>query len=69
VKAAVNSICLRTYLLFVFRLSLKAGAKVENLFLNGKCFLKFFKKKISSLFTPKPYQSINELPLFCGVQM
>ena len=26
----------------LFRLFLKAGAKVENLFLTGKCFLKFF---------------------------
>ena len=31
---------------FILRLCFKAGAKVENLFLNGKCFLKFFFRKI-----------------------
>jgi len=54
---------------FFFRLFLKAGAKVENLFLTGKCFLKFFLENFHSLFLLKPYQSFNELPLFCGVQM
>ena len=34
----------------LFRLFLKAGAKVENLFLTGKCFLKFFLRKFNSLF-------------------
>ena len=41
-----------------FRLFLKAGAKVENLFLTGKCFLKFFFKKISFLF------SSQNLPIY-----
>jgi hypothetical protein len=48
---------------FLFRLSLKAGAKVENLFLTGKCFLKFFLENFHSLFLLFIYQPINELSL------
>jgi len=55
--------------LFQYRLFLKAGAKVENLFLTGKCFLKFFLKLFFVSFLLKPYQSLNELSVFCGVQM
>ena len=55
--------------LFQYRLFLKAGAKVENLFQSGKCFLKFFLRKFTFLFPSKPYQSLNELSVFCGVQM
>ena len=54
---------------FLFRLCFKAGAKVENLFLTGKCFLKFFLRKFLFLFPSQLYQSINELSVFCGVQM
>ena len=36
-----------------FRLFLKAGAKVENLFLTGKCFLKFFFKENFFFFSSK----------------
>ena len=43
---------------FLFRLSLKAGAKVENLFLTGKCFLKFFFKEIFVSF------STSYLPIY-----
>jgi hypothetical protein len=49
-KTAVNSICLGTCLTYFFTLfnshcvSLKAGAKVQLLFLTGKNFLKFFLK-------------------------
>ena len=54
---------------FLFRLCCKAGAKVENLFQTGKCFLKFFLENFFSFFPSKPYQSFNELSVFCGVQM
>jgi len=53
----------------LFRLFLKAGAKVENLFLTGKCFLKFFFRKFYFPFLLLIYQSVNELSVFCGVQM
>ncbi|MFH6988013.1 hypothetical protein ACHRVW_09725, partial [Flavobacterium collinsii] len=43
---------------FSFRLYLKAGAKVENLFLNGKRFLKFFFKENFFSF------SLLSLPVF-----
>ncbi|WP_231632224.1 hypothetical protein, partial [Flavobacterium sp. KJJ] len=53
----------------LFRLCLKAGAKVENLFLTGKCFLKFFLRNFHSLFLLLVCQPVNELSVFCGVQM
>lgn len=53
--------------LFQSRLFLKAGAKVENFFLIGKCFFwSFLKEILLSFFLPKTYQSFNELPLFAG---
>ena len=49
---------------FFFRLFLKAGAKVENLFLTGKCFLKFFLKKFYFLFS---FFSITNLSMSSNV--
>ncbi len=40
------------FILLAFRLFLKAGAKVKNLFLTGKCFLKFFLEIFISFFPP-----------------
>jgi len=52
---------------FFFRLYLKAGAKVENLFLTGKCFLKFFFKKISFPFSLLNPASLSmNFPRFAG---
>jgi hypothetical protein len=48
---------------------LKAGAKVQLLFLTGKKFLKFFLEIFISIFFSFSYQYIKELCLFCGVQM
>ena len=52
----------------LFRLFLKAGAKVENLFLTGKCFLKFFLENLISFFPLKPTNLSMNFPMFCGVQ-
>jgi len=45
---------------FVFRLSLKAGAKVK-LLSNWQMFFEFFFEKFLFLFSTQLYQSINEL--------
>lgn len=55
--------------LFLFRLSLKAGAKLKLLFVSCKKNLKKFETFFSSLFSQFPSQYINELSVFCGVQM
>ncbi len=54
---------------FVFRLSLKAGAKLKLLFVSRKKNLKKFETFFSSLFFFFSCQSLNELSVFCGVQM
>jgi hypothetical protein len=54
---------------FVFRLSLKAGAKLKLLFVSCKKNLKFFLRFFQSRFLQFSSQSLNELSLFCGVQM
>ncbi|RKR09853.1 hypothetical protein C8C82_1814 [Flavobacterium sp. 81] len=50
----------------MFRLSLKAGAKVEKVSLTGKCFLKFFFKKISFLFNFIFTNLSMNFPCFAG---
>ena len=51
---------------FVFRLSLKAGAKLKLLFVSRKKNLKFFLEFFNPNFLSFPYQSLNELPRFAG---
>jgi len=61
-RLSIQYVYERVFLYFCcFDLFLKAGAKVENLFLTGKSFLKFFFRKISFPFYFFIYQSINEL--------
>jgi len=50
-------------------LSLKAGAKLKLLFVSRKKNLKNLKLFFSSLFFIFSCQSLNELSVFCGVQM
>lgn len=54
---------------FVFRLSLKAGAKLKLLFVSRKKNLKKFETFFSPHFLNFPHHSIKELSVFCGVQM
>ena len=51
---------------FLFRLSLKAGAKLKLLFVSRKKNLKNFETFFSSLFFSFSFQSLNELPCFAG---
>ncbi|MDR7212740.1 hypothetical protein J2W48_004708 [Flavobacterium piscis] len=47
----------------------QSGCKSRKLISNWQMFFEVFLRKFSLLFLLLIYQSINELSLFCGVQM
>jgi flagellin len=68
VKTAVNSICLRTCFNFVSLVS-QSGCKSRKLISNWQMFFEVFFRKFYFPFLLLIYQSVNELSVFCGVQM
>ncbi len=54
------------YSFLLSRLFLKAGAKIENLFQNGKCFLKFFLENFFSFFLHLFTNLSMNFPCFAG---
>jgi len=69
IGTAVNSICLRTCISFCVSLVSQSGCKSRKLISNRQMFFEVFLENFHSLFLQFIYQSINELSLFCGVQM
>jgi hypothetical protein len=56
------------YFFFVSLVS-QSGCKSRKLISNRQMFFEVFFEKFLFLFLPKLYQSLNELSVFCGVQM